>query len=347
VTNAPPGEAATRIAHSRGFLNWLRQQNCSLMLTTYGTGQLFCVGVRKNGQMSFHQTGFGHVSGLWASSQSAWLAVRSVVWRFENALKEGERADHYDRMYQPRFTYVTGDLDIHELGVASRDRLVFVNTRYSCLAGPSATHNFKPLWKPEFISALAPDDRCHLNGLAIADGEPRYVTALGATDTAEGWRKNLGGGVLIDVATNRIVARDLWLPNSPRVHEGRIWLLESGRAQIVAIDPASGVKEDVSLCPGFPRGLAFYGPFAAVAVSLPRSTVGGLPLNTTLDERGAQRRCGVFIVDTRTGALIEWFDIAGQVTELFDVAFIPGFIAPMADGPLTPGLGSRHVFEPL
>lgn len=334
-----------RHTSSRGYLPWLQREKCSVILTTYGSGYLFCIGVQPSGEMSVQQHPFGHATGLWTDGQTMWLAVRSVLWRLENALPPGERLRHWDRAFQPRLTHITGDLDTHEIGVA-RDGLVFVNTQFSCLAAPSSTHNFKPLWRPNFISALAPDDRCHLNGLAIVDGAPRYVTALGATNEKEGWRKNLAGGVLIDVAANRIVAHDLWLPNSPRMHNGKIWLLESGRGQVVTIDPQTGVKEDIAFCPGFPRGLAFHGRYALVGVSMPRPQVTNIPLVAEIKERNAQPRCGVFVLDTKDGALIEWQNFEGQVTELFDVAVLPGVAAPMADGPATPGLGSINRIEP-
>ena len=342
MSSVPQG---ARLTCSRGFLPWLEREKCSLLVTTYGTGNLFCIGVQPNGEMSVHLQPFGHTTGVWTDGQTVWLAVRSVIWRLENALPAGERVRHFDRAYEPRLTYITGDLDVHEIGVA-RDRVVFVNTRFSCLAEASLTHNFKPLWKPDFISTLVPEDRCHLNGLAMVDGEPRYVTALGVTNEKEGWRKNLGGGVLIDAQTNRIVARDLWLPNSPRVHNGKIWLLESGRGQVVTIDPQTGAKEDIAFCPGFPRGLTFRGRYALVAVSMPRPQVANIPLVAEIKERNAQPRCGVFVLDTKNGALIEWQNFEGQVTELFDVAVVPGAAAPMADGPATPGLGSISRIEP-
>lgn len=338
---APTG---TRVSQSRNFLQWLQRERCSIALTTHNTGQLCLIGAQPNGELSFQQTGFAQAFGLYADPQTIWVGVRSVLWRLENALPDGARHGAFDRLYEPRLTYITGDLDIHELGVA-RDGLVFTNTRFSCLAAPSLTNNFKPLWKPDFISDLTPDDRCHLNGIAIVDGAPRYVTALGATDEKEGWRKNLGGGVLIDVTSNRVIARDLWLPNSPRLHGGRIWLLESGRGQVVTIDPQTGAKEDIAFCPGFPRGLAFHGSYAVVTVSLPRNQGPEIPLTAALQDRGAQERCGAFVLDTRNGALVEWINFEGQVIELFDVAVIPGVAAPMADGPATPGLGSALTME--
>ena len=47
----------------------------------------------------------------------------------------------------------------------------------------SRMYSFIPRWKPPFITALAPEDRCHLNGFCLRDGKLRYVTALRATDS--------------------------------------------------------------------------------------------------------------------------------------------------------------------
>ena len=68
-------------------------------------------------------------------------------------------------------------------------------------------------WRPPFITALAAEDRCHLNGLAIVDGRPGFVTALGTTDTRDGWRANKPhGGCILDVATGEIITRGLSPP---------------------------------------------------------------------------------------------------------------------------------------
>ncbi len=78
-----------------------------------------------------------------------------------------------DRHYVPRVAHTTGDLDVHDIGVMADGRIVFVNTLFSCLATLSPTHGFRVFWKPPFISKLAAEDRCHLNGLAMKDGAPR------------------------------------------------------------------------------------------------------------------------------------------------------------------------------
>src|ERR1019366_3813107 len=151
---------------------------------------------------------------------------------------------------------------------------------FSCLAGIAPDSSFIPKWRPPFVSALSPEDRCHLNGVAVVDGSPRYVTALGTADTAMGWRENkAAGGVVIDVETGATVADGLCMPHSPRLHDGRLWLLESGNGALATVDVASGVVSTVAVLPGFTRGLAFAGPFAFVGLSQVRDTVfEGIPI---------------------------------------------------------------------
>jgi uncharacterized protein (TIGR03032 family) len=344
----PPG-MRTRVAASRGFVQWLYNNRCSLLLTTYQTGQLCSVGVKPDGNLSFQEQGFARALGVWSNGQTALLAAQSVIWRFHNALAEGERHDIHDRLFQPRLCHITGDVDVHELALDNQNRVVFINTKYACLATTSDTHNFRPLWKPEFISKLVPEDRCHLNGLGMVDGKPRYVTLVGQSDVVDGWRgNNAGGGALIDITDDRAIHGDLSVPHSPRLHGGRVWLVESGRGQVVTVDPQTGAKEDVVFCPGFLRGLAFHGEFALVTTSCPRDeTFRNLPLDQALKDRRATPRCAVFVINTRTGAMVEWLMFEGLITELFDVAVLPGVRAPMTDGPATPHLGTRETIEPM
>ena len=157
-----------------------------------------------------------------------------------------------------------------------------------------------PRWLPPFVSSLAAEDRCHLNGLAMEDGRPRYVTAMSETDTPQGWRPGKAtGGCLIDVPSGATVARGLAMPHSPRVHQGRIWLLDSGRGRLVTVDPKTGSAEVVCELPGYARGLALVGPLALVGLSKIRetSTFGGVPVA----DRRDKLKCGVAIVELGSG----------------------------------------------
>ncbi len=176
--------------------------------------------------------------------------------------------------------HVTGNVQIHEMAWAGEE-LWFVNTSFSCLCTRDYDCSFRPRWRPPFVSHLVPEDRCHLNGMALVDGQVRYVTAFGETNTQGGWRENKrNGGILMEVPTNRIISRGLSMPHSPRWHDGRLWLLESGAGTFGTVDPASGRYQPMVELPGYTRGLSFCGPLAFIGLSKIRETAtfSGIPL---------------------------------------------------------------------
>src|SRR5262249_53395294 len=189
-------------------------------------------------------------------------------------------AGRYDGCFLARSSHFTGDIHAHELAWAA-DELWVVNTLFSCLCTLNDVHSFVPRWRPSFVTALAPEDRCHLNGLALADGQPEYVTAFAETDTAAGWRPNkLTSGCLIHVSPGATVARGFAMPHSPRVFQGRVWLLDSGTGRLVVVDSSTARVETVAELPGYTRGLAFHDDFAFVGLSKIRETAvfGGVPI---------------------------------------------------------------------
>jgi uncharacterized protein (TIGR03032 family) len=345
---AAPGKTAITV--SRGFNAWLRAHQVSLAFTSYQTGQLFLAGAHPNGTVSFNQQNFQRAMGVCWRSGRLYLGSLFQLWRLENMLRPGEVANQaFDVALVPRNAQTTGDVDIHEVGVDAQGRVVFVNTSYSCLATLDLVHSFRPIWKPKFISKLAPEDRCHLNGMAMADGEVRYVTAVSRSDVLTGWRERRHeGGVLIDVRDDRIVTDQLSMPHSPRVVGEQVYALDSGRGQIIRIDPATGAKTDIAFCPGFLRGLAIHDGHAIVTLSKPRNgTFAGLLLDGELKARDAEPWCGVMIVNLASGDIVEWIRLEGHITELFDVAAMPGVRCPMAVGPATVEVQNSVSFEPM
>jgi uncharacterized protein (TIGR03032 family) len=345
----PPPEA-TSITVSRGLADWLRRHDTGLAFTTYQTGQLFLVGVLPDGNVSLNQQSFTRAMGVHYQPGRLYLGSQFQVWRLENMLRAGEIANTgFDAVLVPRNAQTIGDVDIHELGVDRDGRVIFVNTKYSCLATLDLTHSFKPIWTPPFISKLAPEDRCHLNGLAMADGVPRYVTAVSCSDVINGWRdRRHEGGVLIEVKSGRVITDQLSMPHSPRVAGDAVWALDSGRGRIVRIDPANGVREDVAFCPGFLRGLALHHGHAIVTLSKPRNgTFSGLALDDDMSRRDADPWCGIQIVDLQTGDIVEWLRFDGAITEMFDVTVLPGIACPVSLGIGTTEILNTISFEPL
>jgi uncharacterized protein (TIGR03032 family) len=355
---AGPASASQPWLHvlgSKYFLDWLQDCNISLAFTTYQTGKLFLVGRKPDQALSVFERTYPHCMGLWASpdARTLWMSSQYQVWRLERAPANavpyraaaavGDDAPEapawtqrgYDVAYLPRVGYTTGHLDIHDLAVDAAGRVIFVNTLFGCLATLSERASFRPLWRPPFLSALVPEDRCHLNGLAMRDGRPAYVSAAAASDVADGWRdRRQNGGCVVDVASGEIVARDLSMPHSPRWHRDRLWILNSGTGELGWIDLAEGRFHPVAFCPGYLRGLAFVQDFAVVTLSKPRHiTFHGLELDERLSQRGADPQCGLQVIDLNSGAVAHWLRLDGTlVTELYDAVVLPGVRQPMAVG---------------
>ena len=251
----------------------------------------------------------------------------------------------HDACFVPRRAHHTGDVRVHDLAYAG-DELWFVATRFSCLATLDDAHSFVPRWTPPFISGLAAEDRCHLNGLCVVDDEVRYVTALGESDAPGGWRENRArGGVVIDVDSGATIASGLSMPHSPRWHDGRLWVLESGEGGLGILDPETGAYETIARLPGFTRGLSFHGDLAFVGLSEVREgvTFGGLPLTARLEER----ECGVWVVDVTSGETVAYLRFEDLVEELFEVALLPGLRFPEIAEPDSPAVASAFVVPPV
>jgi uncharacterized protein (TIGR03032 family) len=324
---------------SSRFSAWLASVDASLALTTYQAGRLFFVGRKADGGVRAHERLIEQCQGLWSDGQSLWTSGLYMLWRFENMLRTGEATPAgADRKFVPVEGRVVGRIDVHDIGLGDIDgvqRPVFVNTLFNCLATVSDKASFRPLWRPAFISALVAEDRCHLNGLAMAGSKPAFVTAVSRSDVADGWRdRRHDGGIVIDVASGDIVAGGLSMPHSPRLYDGRLWLLNSGTGEFGTVDMADGRFTPVCFCPGYARGLAFIGRYAVIGLSKPRQggTFAGLTLDQRLAEKDAAARCGLIIVDTGKGNLVEWLRFGHTIDELYDVAILPGVRAAEAIG---------------
>jgi uncharacterized protein (TIGR03032 family) len=323
------------VTGSTHFADWMAQQRVSLAFTTYQTGKLFLLGSGLEGRLAVFERTFNRAMGLWADGQTLWLSTLYQLWRLENLLRPGELHQGHDRLYVPKVGWTTGDLDVHDVAIDGAGRVVFIATGFGCLATLSERASFTPLWRPPFLSKLAAEDRCHLNGLALVDGRPRYVTAVSTSDVVDGWRdRRRDGGVVLEIPDGRVIASGLSMPHSPRWHQGRLWLHNSGTGEFGFVDQGSGTFKSLVFCPGYLRGLAFVGDYAVVGLSRPREdkTFGDLALDAELMRRGADARCGLMVIDLKSGDAVHWLRVEGMVSELYDVAVLPDVRRPMAFG---------------
>ena len=347
----PTGESPPplRSVHSSNFPALLDDLTISLLITTYQAGKLVIVR-SEGGALNTHFRSFNKPMGLAVEGGRLAVGTALEIWEFHDTPAVARRLapeGKHDACFLPRSALVTGDIQIHEMGwgrplspgrggagpegssfpVSPTPELWFANTRFSCLCTRGANHSFVPRWRPPFITALAPEDRCHLNGLCLVNGQPAFVTALGETDAPAGWRQNKkAGGILIEVATGNILLRGLSMPHSPRWHNGQLWLLESGAGGIGFVDPAALRYLPVAALPGFTRGLDFAGDLAFIGLSQVRETAvfSGIPIT----ERLTERTCGVWVVHVVTGQTVAFLKFEEAVQEIFAVTVLPNLRFP-------------------
>lgn len=328
------GPTEVRFHHSKGLPALLAEAGCSLLVSTYQAGQVVAVGVADEA-LTFSFRRFDKAMGMALRADGLAVAGKGQVWMLRDhsdlAPAMSVSGRRHDRCWLPRSSVVTGEIQCHEIAWGSAPAgdpdLWIVNTRFSCLAGLDQRYSFVPRWRPPFISRLAAEDRCHLNGLAMRDGRPAFVTVMARTDEPGGWRRSRNdSGCVLDVATGEAVTAGLAMPHSPRWHDGRLFVLNSGMGRLEQVDPATGRREVVAALPGYARGLALHGDLAFVGFSRIRETAifGGAPIAAYHD----QLKCGIGVIQLSTGTTVGTLEFATGVEEIFDVQVVAGAASP-------------------
>jgi len=353
--SALPEPVEFRYTQSDSFVDLLRQLGATLLVSTYQANKLLAVRASASGISTLVRT-FDKPMGLAVDGSRLAVGTRKEVWFLRNApdiAPQIEPAGAHDACFLPRSSHITGDIGIHEIAWAGSHHsprdvpnhltsdpclltpepcplppdLWLVSTRFSCLATLSPDYSFVPRWRPPFISAIAAEDRCHLNGLQIVDGQPKYVTALGTTDVRDGWRADKPhGGCILDVPSGQFITRGLSMPHSPRWSDDKLWVLESGTGGVVLVDRTSGQRETLLTLPGFTRGFAIAGRYAFIGLSKirPTSAMDGVPIAARRDEL----KCGVAAIDLHHGRLVGLLEFQTAVEEIFDIQLLPNIRFP-------------------
>ncbi|MGB0905802.1 MAG: TIGR03032 family protein, partial [Mangrovicoccus sp.] len=307
--------------------------------TTYQAGKIFLIGIdQSTGRPSLFERSFPRCMGFGAIPDGSgfWISSLYQLWRFQNFLMPGDKHKDYDAVYAPLEGRSTGDIDVHDIHPFTDGRPpLFVVTRFNCLATLDGNSSFKPVWTPPFIDRIAAEDRCHLNGMAMDGDRPAYVTCVSTTNTQGAWREHRrDGGVVLDVASKEIVGSGFSMPHSPRLHNGTLYMIQSGRGLFGKLDLATGKFEEIAFLPGFARGMAFIDDYAIIGVSKPRrgGVFEGLELEERLQEQGISARCMIAVINLKTGDMENSIEFDGPVQELYDVGVLRGIKRPMALG---------------
>ncbi|HEX9952920.1 MAG TPA: TIGR03032 family protein [Rubricoccaceae bacterium] len=337
--------AAFACTATPGFADLLERLGVSLVLSTYQAGKLVVLSA-EDGQLvqlprTFDKPMGMAVDGRAGAVDRLAVATRDAVVVLASApeLAAGYPGapGRYDGLFVPTATYATGELDLHDMawgtGPDGAPGLWAVNTRFSCLGLVGDGHHFRPAWTPPWVTALGDEDRSHLNGMALRDGRPAYVTALGRTDTPRGWSPGkLVGGVLFDVRAGEEVFTGLAMPHSPRLFDGALYVLLSAKGEVARVDPEAGEVTTVLKAPSFLRGMARYGDVVFVGMSKLRKgrSLGDLPM---ADDA---LRSGVLAFHLRTGQILGEVSYHESVEEIYDVAVLPQMRRPGLLGPESP-----------
>lgn len=324
--------------YSPNFAELLLQLNTSLAISTYQAGKVVLISPKNKEELVQLPRTFHSPMGMALKENKLAIATKSevviTVNNAELAKNYPKVPNTYDSLFLPTASYYTGQVDMHDLHYGSNGRLFAVNTSFSCLTVVDDNFSFTPIWKPKFITGFASEDRCHLNGLAMEDGKPKYISALGSTDTRQGWRDDItGGGIIMDIESNEVIAQGLAMPHSPRLVNGKLYCLLSAGEKLVEINPVDGKVTEVAHIPGFVRGMTIVDDYAFIATSKLRqnsSTFKHLKIAKNADV------ASIIAVHLPTGSQVGKLTYEASVDEIYDIIGLPGLMRPNILNNLTP-----------
>jgi uncharacterized protein (TIGR03032 family) len=306
-----PGAADHMVEASPRLVHWLRARKLCLALSTGESGKILTLGAAPAGLTVFDVS--CEVPGaLLLTEKGLHVAAHRRLWRFDDALSDGEKFHGTDRLCLPSQCRPTGAIGIQDLAVAETGKLLAAVSGFNCVARINSRGDLKPIWRPSFIDKVVREDRCHLTGFCLRDGAVAYVTITAASNVKDGWQQSAKGGQVIDAVTQRAIAEGLDRPNAPRLYRNRLWVLESGTGWLGCIDLEKRSFERFVQLPGTPGGLRFVGDHALVMTS----------------GEGA----GIDWVNLKTRKTDHKLSLRGSVANAIDVAIISGDTVPRLAG---------------
>lgn len=327
ATTPPPPFSCT---YTPNLPELLRQLNCTIALSTFQAGKVIFLSAKNDDELTQLPRNFAKPMGIALHGDKMAIACLDEVLVLTNspqlAASFPKKPATYDALYMPRAAYFTGQIDIHDLDFGEGNQLFAVNTSFSCIIKIDDNYSFTPIWKPNFISNLASEDRCHLNGMALQDGKPKYVTAFSESDKPQGWRERVtDGGIIIDVESGETIARNLAMPHSPRLFGEELFLLLSATGELVRVDKKSGKYDRVTQLNGFVRGLCMHGDYVFIGLSKLRKSSSTFAKLSFAEKANV---AGVTVVHLPTGAVVGEIRYQTSVDEIYDVQVLPNCHRP-------------------
>lgn len=314
---------------SPGIPKILKETDATILLSTYQAGKVIFLSAVSDDKLVQLPRTFDSAMGIATNEGRVAVACKNEVVVLANA--PGLAAFYpvqpktYDALFVPRAVYFTGQLALHDMHW-SEQGLLAINTLFSCISVIDDEYSFKPIWQPSFIEELAPEDRCHLNGMAINEnGDIEFVTALGTTNKRQGWRENkMEGGVLVDVKSNKILFDHLAMPHSPRLYNDKLYFLISALGQLVEADIQNREYKVIAELGGFARGMEKIGDYLFIGISKLRHTTeifADLPI-------AKSSFAGVVVYNLAQRKVEGKIKYHSSVEEIYDVKILSGMKRP-------------------
>lgn len=324
--------------YSANFPELLLQLNCSLAISTYQAGKIVFISAKDEHHLVQLPRTFNRAMGMAIHEDQLAIAVKDEVVLLTNAPELArtypKNPGIYDALFVPQVIYNTGQVDLHDLHWGQNHKLWGVNTSFSCLVTMSDRFSWQPEWKPHFIDKLVSEDRCHLNGLAMRNDAPAFVTALGGQNTIQGWRQTLPqGGILMDVIKNEIILDGLAMPHSPRLYDDALYILLSATGQLIKVDVINKSYKVLKEIDGFTRGMAKIGDYLFIGISKLRPNSSNF---RDLEIARKAMHAGVKILHLPTCSLVAELNYQTSVDEIYDVQVLPDILRPGILNTMTP-----------
>jgi uncharacterized protein (TIGR03032 family) len=320
------------LKYSPNFAELLTRLNASIGITTYQAGKFVFISAKDENQLIQLPRSFNKPMGFCYNPENHKLALacKEEIIQFSGS---AELAQHYpkspgvyDMMFFPRLTYHTNALDIHDLHFGENGKLFAVNTLFSCIVTFDDEYNFTPYWTPPQIDKLASEDRCHLNGMAMENGLPRYASAFNRGNHFQSWRENITeSGVIFDVKTNEVIAENLPMPHSPKLINGELYVLLSATGELAKINRENGGYEVIAKPGGFLRGMSFYNDYLFIAHSKLRKNSSTFAKLAISDEA---QQSGIIAIHLPTRSIVGNLVYEMSVDEIYDIFLFPNITRP-------------------
>ena len=211
----------------------------------------------------------------------------------------------------------TYNSSLNILGVCGIGNPLQIILLFSSIIKLDENYSFNPVWTPPQIDKITSEDRCHLNGMAMLNGKPKYATAFNNGNTPQSWRDSItSSGVIYDIEKNKIICSGLPMPHTPRIFNDKLYVLLSATGELVKIDTDNGTYDVIVKIGGFVRGMSLHKDYLFIGLSKLRknsSTFG------KLDFAKHANQAGIVIVHLPTKSIAGKINYLNSLDEIYDI----------------------------